>query len=78
MSSKNFPGRKWLLGTSYLTPAAVATAEAQVAKARNEGHSGVGVRPASYIGEDCDAVIIVTTGHGMSIYSAVTRGGFTR
>jgi len=78
MSTANYAGRKWLRGATYLTPEAVAAVEAQVAAARAEGFAGVGVRPASYIGEDCDAVAIVTTGFGARIYCAVSRDGYVR
>jgi hypothetical protein len=75
---RTFPGKKWLYSATYLTPEARAAVEREVAGCRGAGYLGVGVRPASYIGEDCDAVAVVTYGRGMAIYCAVTRDGYVR
>jgi hypothetical protein len=75
---RTFPGKKWLMTATYVSEAARAATLREVEGARKAGYLAVGVRPASYIGEDCDALVTVTYGAGMSIWCFVTRDGGVR
>lgn len=64
---KNFRGAKWLREASYITESTrerVAQAMTACAESYPEFASTIGVRPASYIGPDCDAMVCVTFGPG--------------
>jgi hypothetical protein len=76
-------GQKWMEQASYLTDEERASALAEVELAKDNGWTNVKIRPATYIGEDCRAVITIVgsmpgKGYGEAIHSNVYKGAFAR